>query len=691
MLLGRTRFEGLRNWIIGFLLLILAVIGAASFSRSQDVGSPAHRVIIFVWDGLRPDSITPTDTPNLYRLSKRGAWFADHHSTYPTFTMMNAAAFATGAYPGKTGFYGNWLYEPGPGDKDAQGHDRRDSSGAPLRFSEPFFTEDYAVLKQLNHYYVRQGERGLLLVESLFEAAHRAHLTTAAVGKSGPAYMQDMAQGSIAFLDERMAFPLAFAKELQEASIRLPSTTPLAYPAGELSTAGQIVNPTASDSLAKMDDCVTSNPATAGTSPFVRQNQFIMNVYLKKILPKRPDLSVVWFRNPDSTEHAYGPGTVPYHDALEAQDVLLGELLEELKRSGLDATTDLIVVSDHAHSTVAGPTDVFPLRSIHDGGVGPVNPNGYSVSGEIRTAAVLAHAGFHAYDNSGCIFDPVLSGIRRDGSQVHPTETDTSGNLCGGPKGTRFTTGNYRIPTPLNDKEAIVVAPNGGSDYLYIPTHDRALVLKVARFLQTRPEYGPIFVDDRYGDVAGTLSLSTIKAHNPEGRNPDIIVSFTYDENAVVQGMKGIEYSSMEENSSRGMHGSFSPIDVHNILIAYGPDFRAEYVDPLPSANVDVAPTVARILHFDLPQADGRPLLEALAPGGLPATSYQVREAVISPKSPATGLRFAQSMRASGTMSPSAVGTYTIQLHTKVLQVEGQSYTYFDFARAIRRSRPPQR
>ncbi len=50
--------------------------------------------VLFVWDGLRPDSIDPRWTPNLALLRDTGAVdFRNHHAVYPTFTMMNAAAF----------------------------------------------------------------------------------------------------------------------------------------------------------------------------------------------------------------------------------------------------------------------------------------------------------------------------------------------------------------------------------------------------------------------------------------------------------------------------------------------------------------------------------------------------------------------------------------------------------------------
>ena len=77
----------------------------------------------------------------------------------------------------------------------------------------------------------------------------------------------------------------------------------------------------------------------------------------------------------------------------------------------------------------------------------------------------------------------------------------------------------------------------------------------------------------------------------------------------MVGGFKGTEYSgSLLNNPYRGMHGSFSPVDVQNTLIAYGPDFREGLKDTLPTGNVDVAPTVAGILGLSLPRADGRGL-----------------------------------------------------------------------------------
>jgi predicted AlkP superfamily pyrophosphatase or phosphodiesterase len=93
----------------------IAILSIAACAQNPSPGKAAvadrhaKRVILFVWDGMRPDSITETDTPNLAALKHSGTFFSDNHSSYPTFTMMNAAAFATGSFSGKSGFYGNSL------------------------------------------------------------------------------------------------------------------------------------------------------------------------------------------------------------------------------------------------------------------------------------------------------------------------------------------------------------------------------------------------------------------------------------------------------------------------------------------------------------------------------------------------------------------------------------------------------
>ncbi|SNZ14742.1 alkaline phosphatase family protein [Hydrogenobacter hydrogenophilus] len=650
-----------------FFLTVFFLVFAVSCGGGGGTSYEGQKrnVIIFVWDGLRPDSINPTDLPNLYKLAQEGVFFEDNHSTYPTFTMINASSFATGSFPDKVGFYGNTVWAPG-----AKGNN---SAGQPVDYNQPVFTEDYAILDTLNAYYNNQ----LLMVATLFQKAQEAGLKTAVIGKSGSAYIQDYKRGGI-ILDEKMVYPLDLAKELQQAGYPLPKTTPIAYPQGSITLSTNNGDPTAFKPRKNLSDGITSDPTDTSGSPYCDANTYMMKVYLDYILPKKkPNLTLIWFRDPDSTEHAYGVGNPNYRSAMRCMDNLLGMLLNKLKELGIDNNTDIIIVSDHGHSNVSGPLNLFPLRSIGNAQVGAPDPNGYSVSGDVRLADLLTRAGFKAYDGNGCSYDPVMSGIKADGTTVYQTQVDPDGSVCGKP-GQKYTTPSYKVPQNL-PPDAIVIASNGGSEYIYVPSRNPDLVRKVVLFLQSREEFGAIFVDDRYGKIPGTLPMSMVRLENTAKRNPDIIVSYDYDENAVIQGFRGIEFESMF--NLRGMHGSFSPIDVRNTLIAYGPDFKKGFRDKLPTGNVDVAPTVARILGISLLDADGRPLVEALVNSN-EAVSGPTIDYIYSDK--VSGIQMKLPTDPDGKDIDNAKSSFYVKLQIKKVVYNGRTYTYFDFAKGVR-------
>lgn len=704
----------LHRTLITAFFAVTTLMGTASWAAE-------HHAIVFVWDGLRPDSITPEDTPNLYALQQAGVRFANNHATYPTFTMMNAASFATGGYPATTGFYGNteWI-TPVEGwsgtERITSRHtptppSGKDAFGTPVDFAQPVFTEDYAILQAIDRYY--DGE--LLLVGTLFQAAQNAGLTTAAVGKSGAAFLQDYKQGGI-ILDERFVWPLSLAQELQLQGYPLPKPTPNAYTSRTLMLSPGNGDPTAQAPTIRLSDGASVDPTAQppadspsalpladpgrNGAPPNNANAYLMQLFTDYILPqKRPDLSLIWFRNPDSTEHAYGVGTAMYRNALKSQDLLLGRLLAALDKLGWRTTTDVIVVSDHGHSHVSGPTDLFPLRAIvadpqnpGKNTVGAPDPKGYSVSGDVRTADLMRRAGFaHVYDGSGCLYDPVLSGIQADGTPLYPTQVDDDGSACGTP-GTRYTTAAAKVPHGALPADSIVIAANGGSEYLYLPAHDPVLMQRAVDFLQRYAQYGAIFVNDAiYGSLPpGTLSMRTIRTEQTDpsqlSRSPDIIYSFAFDPEARIQGFAGTEYESMS-SLDRGMHGSFGRTDVHNTLIAVGPSFRQGMVDELPSGNVDVAPTLATLFQLELPQADGRPLREALTPaaGGLDAQSFRVHSQTIEAGT-RTGLTFVSPLDPNGNKTDDRYpqGRYTMTLHVTDLSSRQQTWRYFDEATVVR-------
>src|SRR3954451_19501233 len=323
-------------------------------AQQQDTGPAPRRVIIFVWDGLRTDDLTPEITPNYFALARSSVVFADHHAVYPTFTMMNSASIATGAYPGVHGFYGNVVYAPSAKGKNAKGAD--------IQFSAPAFIEDFGVVEAVRDAY--QGR--LTLVLTMLQAAQAKGLTTAAIGKFGAAFIQDYKRGGI-ILDEDAAMPLGFAEELQHAGYALPRNSANAYKPGALTLAKDNGDPTAPIPIARLKDGQTSDPLDRSGALSRRGFTYLTDVFINYILPnKKPDLTIFWSKEPDATSHAYGPGTFNSIDATRMNDEILGRILAKLRELGWENSTDIIITQDHNHSTVSGDVSFYPLRAIAD-------------------------------------------------------------------------------------------------------------------------------------------------------------------------------------------------------------------------------------------------------------------------------------------------------------------------------------
>src|ERR1700730_4065269 len=74
--------------------------------------APERHVVIVVWDGMRPDFVSETNTPALWKLAKNGVMFQNHHSVYPSATVVNGTAINTGVYPDRSGILANHDYLP---------------------------------------------------------------------------------------------------------------------------------------------------------------------------------------------------------------------------------------------------------------------------------------------------------------------------------------------------------------------------------------------------------------------------------------------------------------------------------------------------------------------------------------------------------------------------------------------------
>jgi hypothetical protein len=177
----------------------------------------------------------------------------------------------------------------------------------------------------------------------------------------------------------------------------------------------------------------------------------------------------------------------------------------------------------------------------------------------------------------------------------------------------------------------VVVAANGGSDLVYIPSGDKALAAKVVDLLSKQDYVSGLFVDDSLGKIPGTLPLSAISLKGSAVTpHPAIAVNFrSFSTGCADPTTCGAIVSDTGLQQGQGMHGSFSRAETRNIMGAAGPSFRAHFEDPAPASNADIGKTIAHLLGLkikDNGKLVGRVLIEAMPNGAMPkAVSTTVR------------------------------------------------------------------
>jgi predicted AlkP superfamily pyrophosphatase or phosphodiesterase len=163
----------------------------------------------------------------------------------------------------------------------------------------------------------------------------------------------------------------------------------------------------------------------------------------------------------------------------------------------------------------------------------------------------------------------------------------------------------------------IMLAGNGGSVLFYIEGHDAEVIRRLVEFLQQTDFAGVIFTKE---PMPGTFRLDQAKidpltqGYGAASSNaPDVVMAFRWNEKKNQFGVPGMIDADWQRRAGEGTHATLSRFDMHNTLIAAGPDFRRGEIDDLPSGNVDLDPTILRILGIAVPQQlDGRVLSEAM-------------------------------------------------------------------------------
>lgn len=591
---------------ISVVVAIGVLFGAAPLSAQDSAGAHHGRgriMIMMIWDGLRPDLVTQRDTPNLYRMAREGVRFDRHHSIFPTLTMVNATALATGVPPGINGLEGNVFYlaadsapAPAPAVADpsqpggAQGGNLQPSSTI-LKEStreskgQMISTEAPKAIVDLNG---PAGFKGRLIgLDTIAQEVEREGGYVAIVGKQGPTAVFDNRVESVVDGKDSLGQPhrdYLFASE------------DLAEPASEAEKIKSAMPPESASGVYDSE-----------------RDSYFARVVVENAIPAakraadagRPALIVFWQHNPDLTQHMAGLGTMLAMEALTLCDNNLMHIRASIDALGIGDRTDLMVVSDHGFATIKFRVVLSEMlvsagiKKSRDSTDIIVAPNGGA------DLIYLSQVDFPTMESRRAMLQKIV-----DFAEAQ--------EWCG----------------PIFSREP--ASPVEETD-----RHKR-------RRRAPKPYLG--WID-------GTFSQQAVGLYNA-ARSPDLVISFREEPNAdnkhltgpgnpafligqigqvstrnksaaLIYPVKGTMYADTgigeTFTTGMGMHGAAGEREIHNFCAAVGPDFRRGYVDLNPTANIDVAPTITGILGI-LPNigpggivAIGRAMTEALVDGGHPA------------------------------------------------------------------------
>jgi arylsulfatase A-like enzyme len=289
--------------IVLFTLWVICACWSVG-ATSTELSKPDRHVVVVVWDGMRPDFVSEETTPALWRLSREGVTFGNHHSVYLSATQVNGTALVTGVYPGKSSVIANCVYRPEI--------DRRRSISV----------ESPAVVDRGDE--LSGGK--YISVPTITELIQRAGGRTAIASAKTVGLLLDRHAG----IGPAKNCVTLFAGQTVPTGALAPFVTALGpFPSAHLQR-----------------DAWTTKAVT--------------DLLWKEGVPA---LSMIWLGEPDLTEHEFAPGAPSALAAIKSSDRNLAAVLSALDRQAARETTDLFVVSDHGFSTIRRSMDLRKILS----------------------------------------------------------------------------------------------------------------------------------------------------------------------------------------------------------------------------------------------------------------------------------------------------------------------------------------
>jgi arylsulfatase A-like enzyme len=270
----------------------LALVACSPAIQPQT--STARKQLLVIFDGLRPDYVTPEVMPNLYAFGQRGIVFTNHHSVFPTVTRVNTSSISTGSYPERHGLLGNSVFFP---------------AIDPTRFLD---TSDRSQMVRVN----TATDGNLLMATTMGEAlqATGRKLLVVSAGSTGSSFLLNHKVSGGAILHMDYAIP-------------------------------ESLNQVVEDQLGPL----------AKNSPSDVLNRRAVDLFFKVGIPRvDPTVTVLWFTDPDTTAHEKGIGDPETVDCLKNVDAQFKRVEDGLSALGQLNAYDIWVTSDHGFTTHTG-------------------------------------------------------------------------------------------------------------------------------------------------------------------------------------------------------------------------------------------------------------------------------------------------------------------------------------------------
>ena len=182
----------------------------------------------------------------------------------------------------------------------------------------------------------------------------------------------------------------------------------------------------------------------------------------------------------------------------------------------------------------------------------------------------------------------------------------------------------------------VVVASNGGSVLFYVREQDPSIADRLGTWLIGQQWCGPVVASKTTGGISGTVAASAVGVEGE--RAPDLAMSFAWDSKPNGRGYDGHSFNSLAA-PGLGIHGSMSSHEMRCVMMARGPSFKRGLAIDTPTGNVDLAPTILKVLGLHRGDSmDGRVLEEALADGPHPDSIPRTTEVHTAERTTARGM-----------------------------------------------------